>query len=234
MTDLATRVRGGLGNDWNPTLSPWEGLMKLYEADREAFYLLAREGADESDEAMLLLVDLARRVHAAVQGTYRIEQPGQDGLAAVKPRSGEPLTVPGRLLSRVKGFLLEIDGKRSSNEPGSDYRGRPVSEAEAWFKLSDPKSSETEQDRARTRLEAKPVVLKLAKGDLRSLATQPAYVTHGLLQCARKTILAPTAVYKGLNRGNHAPARLTNGWAICGKPNRAYDNNGQGNPRTRT
>ena len=227
MTDLATRVRDGLGNDWDATPSPWEGLMKLYEADREAFYLLAREGADETDQSMRPLADLARRVHAAVQSTYRIEQSGEDGLAAVKTRSGEPLTVPGRLLPRVKSFLLEIDGKRSSNEPGSDYQGRPVSEAEVWFKLSDPKTSEREPDRARARREAKPVVLKLAKDDLKSLATQPAYVTHGLFQCARKTVLAPAAVYKGLNRGNDAPERLTNGWAICGKPNRAYDNHGQ-------
>src|SRR5262249_49745889 len=54
-----------------------------------------------------------------------------------------------------------------------------------------------------------------------------AYVTHGLFNCARKTVLAPTAVYRGLNRGEKAPARLKDGWAICGKPNRAYDNEGR-------
>ena len=30
-----------------------------------------------------------------------------------------------------------------------------------------------------------------------------------------------------MKRGEKAPARLKNGWAICGKPNRAYDNGGR-------
>jgi hypothetical protein len=50
---------------------------------------------------------------------------------------------------------------------------------------------------------------------------------HALLKCARKTILAPTAVYRGLNRGDQAPKRLREGYAICGKPNRACDNDGK-------
>ena len=49
MTDLQMRVRRGLGSDWNAALSPWEGLMRLYESDREAFYHLV--GNDPRYEA---------------------------------------------------------------------------------------------------------------------------------------------------------------------------------------
>jgi hypothetical protein len=201
--------------------------MRLYEADREAFYLLACDGVRDGDEVIRPLADLAQRVRAAVRGTYRVEQQDGSENAAIKPRSGEPLAVPGPLLARVRGFLLEIDGKGTSGTPGKDYEGRPVSEAEVRFKLGEPATCDREQARIQARREAKPLVLKLAKADLRSLAHQPGYVIHGLFHCARKTVLAPTAVYRGLKRGEKAPPRVANGWAICGKPNRAYDNDGR-------
>ena len=226
MTDLEMRVRRGLGSDWSAALSPWEGLMRLYEADREAFYLLACDGVRDGDEVIRPLAHLAQRVRAAVRGTYRVEQQAGSENAAIKPHSGEPLAVPGSLLARVKSFLLEIDGKGTSGTPGKDYEGRPASEAEVRFKLGESAACDREQARILARRDAKPLVLKLAKADLRSLAHQPGYVIHGLFHCARKTVLSPTAVYRGLKRGDKAPPRVANGWAICGKPNRAYDNEG--------
>ena len=84
MTDLQSRVRSGLGGDWDSTHSPWEGLMRLYEADREAFYLLACDGLnDGGDEVTRPMADLAREVRSAVRGTYRIEE----NATAVKPSS---------------------------------------------------------------------------------------------------------------------------------------------------
>lgn len=137
MTDLEMRVRRGLGSDWNAGLSPWEGLMRLYESDSEAFYLLACDGVRDGDEVTRPLADLAQRVRAAVRSTYSVEQ--QDGSedAAIKPHSGEPLAVPRPLLARVKSFLLEIDGKGAGDRPGKDYEGCLVSEAEVRFKLGE-------------------------------------------------------------------------------------------------
>src|SRR3954467_5913890 len=103
MTDLEMRVRRGLGSDWNAGLSPWEGLMRPYESDREAFYLLACDGGRDGDEgtrprAALAreevprpLAARARRVRAAVRGTYGVGQQDGGEAAAIKPRSGEPL-----------------------------------------------------------------------------------------------------------------------------------------------
>ncbi len=73
-------------------------------------------------------------------------------------------------------------------------------------------------------------MFRVHEEDLRSLQTLPPYVTYGLTRCAKKTLLAPTAVYRGLKRGNKAPQRLRDGWAVCGKPNRAYDNSGRAEP----
>lgn len=206
MTDLEMRVRRGLGSDWNAGLSQWEGLIRLYESDREAFYLLACDGVRDGDDVTRPLSDLAQRVRAAVRSTYSVEQ--QDGSedAAIKPRSDEPLPVPRSLLARVKSFLLEIDGKGVGSRPGKDYEGRPVSEAEVRFKLGEPETSDREQTRILARREAKPVALRLTEADFHSLAHQPGYLTYGLFHCARKTVLAPTAVYRGLKRGQGKPA----------------------------
>lgn len=227
MTDLEARIQSGLGSDWDPTQSPWDGLTRLYEADREAFYLLACDGLSSGgDEITRPLADLARQVHFAVRGTYRIEQ-NSGGEAVIKPRSGATFLVPGHLVARVKQLLLEIDGKGSSDRPGKDYEGRPVSEAEVRFKLGEPSGWETDQDRIRARCETKPIVFKVCEEDLISLQTLPPYVTYGLTQCARKTLLAPTAVYQNLTRGSESPQRLREGLAICGKPDRAYANDGR-------
>lgn len=227
MTDLEMRVRRGLGNHASEALSPWEGLMRLYKVDREAFYLLACDCVHDGGEVIRPLANLAQRVRAAVRSTYRIELQDGSENATIKPRSGESLTVPGSLFARVRSFLLEIDGKGSSDTPGKDYEGRTATEVEVRFKLGEPATYDREEARNLARREAKPFVLKLAKADLGSLARQPGYVTHGLFHCARKTVLAPTAVYRGLKRGEKAPPRVANGWAICGKPNRAYDNEGR-------
>jgi hypothetical protein len=62
---------------------------------------------------------------------------------------------------------------------------------------------------------------------LKSLEYQPAYVRHGLLNSATKTVLAPTVVFEGLNRGEGSPERLRKGLTFCGKPRWIYDGGGQ-------
>jgi hypothetical protein len=231
MTDLQKRVRSGLGSDWDPSRSRWEGLMRLFEADREAFYLLACEGLDaDGDEVTRPLADLAGRVRSAVRGTFRVEHHGSDEVAVLIPRSGGTIPVPSHLVAGVKRFLQEIDGKGASDSPGKDYEGRSVSEAEVRFKLGDLSDGEKELERARVRFESKPLVFRVREEDLRSLHSLPPYVTFGLTKCAKRTLSAPTSVYRGLNRGSSAPQRLCDGWAICGKPNRTFTNDGRAEP----
>jgi len=224
MTDLLTRVREALGGEWQTGLSPWEGLIRLYEANREAFYLLALAG-EQADPEIERLGLLARRVRKAVRSSYRLTPPsGGEGQIET---ANDRIPVEADLFPRVQRFLLEIDGKGFSEKKGKDYEGRSISEAEAMFKLGEPADVAREREKMTTRDTARPVVFKVARQDLVSLKNQPAYVTHNLLKCARKVLLAPTAIYRGLKRGDDAPARLRDGWAICGKPNRACDNDGR-------
>src|SRR5947208_579543 len=130
MTDLEKRVRSALGSAWDSSPSPWEGLMRLHEVDREAFYLVACDGLGDATDEALPLADLAGHVRSAVRSTYRIEPQGGSGDVVIKPPSGASLTIPGHLADRVKAFLLKIDGKGSSDRAGKDYEGRAISEAE--------------------------------------------------------------------------------------------------------
>lgn len=223
MTDLHARVHKALGGDWGAGQSPWEGLIGVYEADREAFYLLSGEGVQAGTEIERLGL-LARLVRKAVRSSYRLVPP-TGGEGAVETAT-DRLAVPADLFSRVHRFLLEIDGKGVGEGKGKDYQGRSVSEAEVGFKLGEPTDETRDQQKAKSRDEVRPVIFKVAPHDLDTLKDQPGYVTHNLLKCARKVMLAPTAVYRGLMRGDKAPKRLREGWAICGKPNRACDNDG--------
>jgi hypothetical protein len=224
MTDLSTRVRTALGNEWEASRSPWEGLIRLYESDAEVFYLLAREGLEQADSLVEPLASLVQRIRTAIRASYRlVRTAGGDGQVETQT---DRLPVPAELFSQVRQFLLEIDGKGVNERKGKDYEGRVVSEAEDWFKLGEPESTIKDQLRAKERREARPIVFRVSQQDFDSLKSQPTYVSHNLHKCVRKTVLAPTAIYQGLNRGDKAPQRLREGWAICGKPNRACNNTG--------
>ena len=65
MTPIEARVRNALENV--EALSPWAGLIALYRADREAFYLLACDGvSEEADPTLRNLADLARQIRRVV------------------------------------------------------------------------------------------------------------------------------------------------------------------------
>lgn len=226
MTDRIARVRTALGGEWNEDRSPWEGLIRLYEVDADAFYLLACDGLrGQVDSLVQPLAALAQQVRGAVRASYRLTPPTGGEGQVVTPN--DRMTVPADLLPRVRQFLMDLDDKGVSEKPGKDYEGQGVSEAEVRFKLATPDEWREIQQRVQARKEARPMVFRMSPRDLDSLRSQPTYVSHCLLKCARKTILAPTASYRGLQRGDDAPKRLREGWAICGKPNRACDNDGK-------
>ena len=205
--------------------SPWAELMRLFEVDREGFYLLAAHGSGtQADPRTQQLAALAGNVRSAIAETYEFV-PHEDG-AELTTYSGAKTFVPGDLVQRVAEFLRAVDGKTSGGGPGRDFIGEAVSEAEVRFKLGDPAVREAERDRLEATRAAKPFVLRLDEEDLRHLASQPAYVIYELANCARRTVLAPTAVYRGLRRGGSAPAHVNDGWAFCGKPREAYRNDG--------
>jgi hypothetical protein len=113
--------------------------MRLYEADREAFYLLAC-GGDSAEVASSFrpLAELAQRIRAAVRAGYHLVPASEVSGPAVQTSGGDSLPVPAELVPAVGHFLLDIDSKGTSATKGRDYDGRPVSEPEVRFKLGEP------------------------------------------------------------------------------------------------
>ncbi|MBI2806631.1 MAG: hypothetical protein HYX68_16745 [Planctomycetes bacterium] len=231
MNPTEIRVRSALEKTGSSSLSAWPALMALYRSDREAFYLLACDGVnDEADANLRALADLANRIRFVVRSTYQIEPGGSTSEACLLSRSGDNLSLPAQMVPDIKRFLLEVDGKGVSTVQGKDFVGTPISEAEARFKLGDRSTWDADRQRLQARRSAEPLVLRVDPQDLKSLESLPAYVRHGLLNCATKTVLAPTVVFEGLNRGEGSPERLRNGLIFCGKPRRTYDGGGQSHP----
>jgi hypothetical protein len=223
MNVVEQRILQALGDA--PGASSWESLLAIFRADREAFYLLACDGvSSEAPERLVALAGLARRVRDALRGSYQIES-SDGGAHLVGPRVDRTF-IPANLVEQVSAFLRAVDGKAIQDLPGKDYEGVAVSEAEVRFQLGDPVTWEAERRALREKLNAKPFVLRLASEDLIHLKTQPAYVTYELLYCARRTVLAPTVVYRGLKRSGDAPPKVNNGWAFFGQPRRAFRNDG--------
>src|SRR5712692_7939663 len=107
MTPIEQRVRHALENAGNLNLSPWAGLMALYRADREAFYLLACDGvSDEADATLRALADLASRIRLVVRSTYQIEPGSSTSEALLHSRSGNTLSLPGQMVPDIRRFLL--------------------------------------------------------------------------------------------------------------------------------
>jgi hypothetical protein len=231
MNPIETRVRSALAKTGSLSLAPWPALMALYRTDREAFYLLACEGVgDDADATIRAQADVANQVRFVVRSTYQIEPGGSPAEAVLISRSGDTLSLPAQMVPEIKRFLLEVDGKTVSTVQGKDFIGTQVSEAEARFKLGDRSTWETDRQRLQARRSAKPLVLRVDPQDLKALEFQPAYIRHGLLNCATKTVLAPTVVFEGLNRGEGSPERLRKGLTFCGKPRWTYDTSRQRHP----
>ena len=227
MMTLEQRVRAALGDDGR--VSPWQSLMSLFRADREAFYALACGGTQASgDEHLRELADLAAKIRSAVRQTYDVV-PTSDG-AILESSGGIEISISNELVPQVTQFLLEVDGKASTTVPGKDYEGEAVSESEVRFRLGEIGGSGADSKEREAMLNSKPWVLRLSPEEISDLSTQPAYVTYELLHCARRAVLAPTVVYQGLKRGEGGPDKVNQGWAFCGKPRWAYRNDGTAFP----
>jgi hypothetical protein len=155
MNNLEQRVLDALGD--SPGTSSWESLMALFRSDREAFYLLACDGAGAEASARLLeLAGLARRIREAVRGTYQIES-SEEGAHIVGFRVA-PTFIPAHLVVAVAKFLLATDGKGVLDGSGKDYEGVRVSEAEVRFRLGERETWEAERKALQEWMEAKPEV----------------------------------------------------------------------------
>src|SRR5487761_1669719 len=185
--NLNERILAALGDA--EQASPWPELVRLFNADREAFYVLACHGAGPgADPRAQQLAALASDVRSAIAESYEFVP--QEGGANLTTYSGKKTFVPADLVRRVAEFLRAVDGKTSDDRAGRDFVGEAISEAEASFKLGDPAERQAERNRLSAERAAKPLVLRIDEEDLRHLSSQPPYVIYELLNCARRTVLA--------------------------------------------
>ena len=219
MSELLNRINSVIGNT---NTEPWQALLALHSSDPEAFYELAcLQQFCDVPTSVEAIAKLARQVRIAVWQSYQFE-PTADG-ARLVVYDGPIIPIPGEIALRVKEFLRVVSGKTTSDTPGKDFLGREVSDAELQFKIEPPSGREFP---VTTPLDSAPRVLRVAEEDAQSLKTQPAYVTYGLLHCARRVVLAPTSVFCGLRRGQGGVQSINSGFAICGEPRLLYDNQG--------
>lgn len=229
MTTLEKRVSVVLEKGKVSPDALWQALIELFRRDREAFYLLACDGVSRAAHTNIRkLADLARQVRNAIRRTYQVTS--TENGAAVELASGESIPVPQNARAEVAQFLLEIDGKSLGTVAGKDYEGSAASEAEVRFKLADASQWAAQREQLRKDRVTEPFVLRVDQSDIENLRFQPAYVTHGLLNCARKTVLGPTQVFMGLQRGEGSCEDVQDGWAFCGLPKQAFGNDGLGRP----
>jgi hypothetical protein len=134
MTDMHARVRKSIDSELLTGCSIWPALLKLYEDDREAFYMLAVSGYQQDPQIERLGL-LARRIRNAIRMSYSFSLPSSGDAQIVTVTDSIPFDAD--LFPRVKQFLLEIDGKGVSGKKGKDYEGRVISKAEVQFKLGD-------------------------------------------------------------------------------------------------
>lgn len=230
---LTQRIQAATGRCLPPGVeggeSAWGGLMRLFRADREAFYLLACDGPEsDATDALRPVASHAVLVREAVRESYKLV--ADEGGAWLVSASGRRGFIPAAMMADVTEFLREVDGKRTTPTPGKDYVGSVSSEAEVRFKLGERAGWHVNESTIEAELKSQPLVFQISREEIENLKCQPAYATYGLIHCARKTVLAPTAIFSGLRRGDLCPTDLQAGWAICGKPRQAFGNDGQALP----
>jgi len=199
-------------------------LMDLYRSSSELFYRLAVAGVPEDAPAWAKdLAELASRVRRFVRFGFDLDEQsksivGADGSLYLGESEFETAQAFLRVLGGIPG------GKPES---GRDYAGSQISEAEVRFAVGTAEEYHADKYRSDLRRKLTPRLLRLAEQDIDALRHgMPAYVIYELMFCASRVVQAPLVVFQGLLlRG-----RLSAGRAYCGKPRKAFDNDGRSVP----
>jgi hypothetical protein len=125
----------------------------------------------------------------------------------------------------AQAFLRVLGGTLGGKpESGRDYAGSEISEVEVRFAVGTAEEYRADKQQSDLRRELRPRRLRLAGQDLDALRHgMPTYVVHELMHCASRVVQAPLVVFQGLR----PRVRLNAGRAYCGKPRKAFDNDGR-------
>lgn len=206
-------------------ISPWSDALYLYRNDPEAFFNAASDDADDRASARTRsVVQVINQIRRLLLDGFTIES-GHRG-TSFRTNNGIDIFVPEDFVTDVESLLHELAGASVGESGGKDYSGTSASRAEIRFKLGDEHAwfADVQKDKARS--EVRPTVFQVSNEEIEHLASQPAYVTYQLMNCARRTVLRPVNIFRGLKRDNPKSAKVNDGWAFCGHPRFAYDNLG--------
>lgn len=197
----------------------FSSLVKLYGQNPDRFYQLACVGVPTDAPAWAReIADLAAMVRYFIRFGFQTDDRLKQIVGAEKSLFLGDSEFEGALQ-----FLRRLSG--TDNIPaGRDYYGKGVSPAEVLFNVGS--SDEDQIDRSLTvaRKTVKPRLLHIDEQDIEAIRHgMPAYVIYELHNCAQRVIQAPTVVFQGIRRRG----RLIAGRAYCGKPRRAFGNDGR-------
>jgi hypothetical protein len=200
----------------------FSALVDLYRHDHDRFYQLACVGvvADAPTWAKEI-AELAAMVRHFVRSGFRFDENSQQLIGA-----GNSLYLGDIEFEVARQFLRELSGTPPQTEVrlGRDYIGAEASEAEVLFNIGSPTEIETENAQSIARNALKPHQLRVDDQDIKAIENgMPGYVIHELVKCATRVVQAPTAIFQGIRR----KGRLAAGRAYCGRPKRAFDNEGK-------
>ena len=196
-----------------------ESLLRIYSKDPELFFFLGTERVDPSAGSPLLELNaLAHQLRDIVAHGYEISVTATHALLR---GAGQAIQFRKEVADEVRLFLAAVSGVGHSKVGGKDYRGRVASAAEIEFLLGDRESWSADELKLQRMMAESPSVLHLADEERRAVqGGTPAYCVYALVKCATRVVLAPSAVFRGLRK----EGQLTEGFAYCGKPKRAYGN----------
>jgi len=195
-------------------------LVELFGNDQERFYQLASFGVPADVPAWASEVaELAAMIRRFVRLGFRLDEESKQIIGTDKS-----LYLGDAEFELAPNFLQRLSGGLPPNNAGRDYSGAEVSAAEVWFNVGSPEENELDRALSRASKEIRPRVLRVDQQDIEAIRHgMPGYVIHELRECARRVVQSPTVIFQGI-RGR---GRLTGGRAYCGKPRRAFGNDGK-------
>jgi hypothetical protein len=205
-----------------------ESLMTLYQSDSEAFFAVACVGVEDTgDHRLRRVAELASQLLAAVRNGFEV-LPASAELGGEICSKDSHIRFEHATTTQVLSFLECLDGSSEGERSGKDYRGTRISDAEIRFKLGDKQTWAEERRKFANRLNVRPTLLHLSDEDRQAVTNgMPGYIAYELIYCVPPVLASPTVVFEGLRK----QGALKKGRAYCGRPRRAYDNNGNPSPR---
>lgn len=203
----------------------FSSLVNLYGQDQDDYYQLSCVGVPADAPAWAKeIAELAAMIRHFIRFGFQTDERLKQIIGTNKS-----LYLGDTEFEDALQFLRRLSGTEHSIV-GRDYPGTGVSSAEVRFNVGSADEDELDRSLTAARNTIKPRLLHIDQQDIEAIRHgMPAYVVNELHNCAPRVVQAPTVIFQGIRRRG----RLTAGRAYCGKPRRAFGNDGKAVPAPR-